>query len=306
MRAAGIDLGGTKIETQIFDADWQPVTRQRVPTPKDYAGLVKAVADQVRWAEAAAGEGLPIGIGAAGLVNPATGLALTANLVASGHPFPADITAAAGRDVLYVNDCRALALSEAVFGAGRGYHTVLGLILGTGIGGGISIGGHLLPGPSMTGGEFGHTSAPADLVAKHRLPVVPCGCGAMGCIETLIAGPGLARVALAMTGQELSPPAIAAAKGGEMAAVWQVWCDLVAALLRNLTLTVDPDIIVLGGGLSQIPGVTEDLTTALQSAQLAGFAIPKLAVAQGGDSSGARGAAYAAWTAQRSRQKVAS
>ena len=306
MIAAGIDLGGTKIETQIFDAAWQPVSRQRVATPGDYPALVQAMAAQIRWAEAAGGEGLPIGIGAAGLVNPATGLALTANLAASGQPFPDDIAKAAGRPITYVNDCRALALSEAVFGAGRGHRTVLGLILGTGIGGGVAIDGTLMAGPSMTGGEFGHTSAAADLVARYGLPVVACGCGAVGCAETLVSGRGLTRLAEALLGQALTAPQIAAARDGAAAPVWQAWCALMASLLRNLTLTVDPDIIVLGGGLSQIPGVAEDLSRALQAAQLPGFAIPRIAIAEGGDSSGARGAAHAAFTAQTRLGKAAS
>jgi N-acetylglucosamine kinase len=209
------------------------------------------------------------------------------------------VAAAAGRAVTWVNDCRALALSEAVFGAGRGAHTVIGLILGTGLGGGIAVGGRLLPGPTMTGGEFGHIATPAEIVVRHGLPVIPCGCGAVGCYETLISGPGLARIALAMTGADLPPPDIADRRHGDMSPVWQVWCALTASLLRALTLTVDPDIIVLGGGLSRIPGVAEDLSAALQAAQLAGFAIPRIALAEGGDSSGARGAAYAAWVAQR-------
>ena len=136
MIAAGIDLGGTKIEAQLFDAGWQRVTARRIATPADYPTLVGAVADQIAWAEAQGGAGIAVGIAAAGLVNPATGLALTANLPASGKPFPADIAAAAGRPVTYVNDCRAQALSEARFGAGRGFATVLGLNLGTGLAGG--------------------------------------------------------------------------------------------------------------------------------------------------------------------------
>ena len=297
MIAAGIDLGGTKIEAQVFDADWTVAARRRVDTPKDYASLVAALADQVRWCEAEAGALLPTGIGAAGLVNPATGLALTANICASGKPLPGDIAKAVGRPIPYYNDCRALALSEAVFGVGRGHRSVMSLILGTGVGGGLALNGHLVEGPTRTGGEFGHTSASAAIVKAHGLPVHRCGCGRDGCIETYIAGPGLTRLAEHVTGTPLTPPQIASAKATDPGArdTWALWIALTADLLRNLVLTVDPDIIALGGGLTQIDGVADDLSEALQEAQLGDFAVPPIHLAQGGDTSGARGAAYAAW-----------
>lgn len=295
MIAAGIDLGGTKMEAQLFASDWSLVDKRRVPTPKTYDDLVGALAELIGWTTSVSGREIPVGIGAAGLINPATGLALTANLCASNQPFPADIARAAGRPVTYINDCRALALSEAVFGAGKGYRTVMSLILGTGVGGGTAIAGAIQNGPSMTGGEFGHTSASAAIVAQAGLPIVTCGCGRDGCIETFIAGPGLSRIAKTLTGQDVTPPEIAALRHSTMAQVWSVWCDLTADLLRNLTLTADPDMIVLGGGLSQIEGVCDDLSAALRRAQIGDYNIPLIALAQGGDSSGARGAALAAW-----------
>ena len=188
MTVVGIDLGGTKIETQVFDDAWSVMDRRRSETPRDYHGLVQAMAEQIEWALALAGPEAPVGIGAAGLVNPMDGLALTANLVATGHPFPADIEKAVGRNITYVNDCRALALSEAVFGLGKGHRTVMALILGTGVGGGICVDQRILQGPTHTGGEFGHTSAPAHIVAQHGLPITQCGCGRMGCIETYLCG----------------------------------------------------------------------------------------------------------------------
>ena len=301
MIAGGIDLGGTKIEAQVFADGWVLADRRRIDTPKDYDALVAAMADQIGWIAARAGRALPVGIAAAGLVNPVTGHAFTANLPATGRPFPADIAQAAGQPIAYVNDCRALTLSEAIFGVGRGASPVVGLILGTGIGGGVAVDGRLLPGPAMVGGEFGHMAAPAHLVAAHGLPVVRCGCGAMGCTETLIAGPGLARVARALTGRDLTPPEIADGKAtdGDLARVWSVWCALVAELLKTLCFTIDPAVIALGGGLSKIPGVAEDLTAALRATQLPGFGIPRIAVAEAGDASGARGAAHAAWTEAR-------
>lgn len=299
MIAGGIDLGGTKIEAQVFADDWSLSQRHRIETPKDYSGLVDAVAAQIRWIERQAGA-IPIGIAAAGLVNPATGLALTANLPATGQPFPADIAAATGRRVTYVNDCRALTLSEAVFGAARGASPAIGLIIGTGIGGGVAVSGRLVEGPATLGGEFGHFALAAAPVLEHGLPVIRCGCGRVGCTETLISGPGLSRIVLHKTGQQMTPPEVVAARKTDtnIAECWAIWCDLVAEMLLTLCLTIDPACIVLGGGLSQAEGVIPDLSAALRRAQLAGFAIPALRLAEGGDASGARGAAYAAVQAE--------
>ena len=295
MRCAGLDIGGTKIEVQVFDQDWQAVARHRVPTPKDYEALVAAVAGQIAWADAGAGPLDAVGVGAAGLVNPETRLALTANLPATGKPFPADIARAAGRQITYINDCRALALSEAVCGAGQGHRTVMALILGTGIGGGIAVDGSLLPGPMGMGGEFGHIAAPAHLVAAHDLPVFTCGCGRRGCIETYVAGPGLERLALHMTGRKMTAPEIAAARDGDCRDVWALWLELAAELLHTLTLIADPDVIVLGGGLSSVTGITDDLRAAAAKVQIGDFGTVPIVPAQGGDASGARGAAIAAW-----------
>ena len=297
MNAIGIDLGGTKMEAQVFDDAWSVAVRHRRDTPKDYADLVTELADLIRWADAQTSGTVPVGIGAAGLVNPKTGLALTANLVATGQLFPADIACTIGRPVTYMNDCRALALSEAVFGQGKGRRTVMALILGTGVGGGIAVDGAILQGPTDTGGEFGHTSAPAHLVAKHDLPIWRCGCGRMGCIETYIAGPGLVRLAKHILGTDLTTVEIAARRNIDTGPVWQVWCDFSADLLHSLTLTTDPDLIVLGGGLTHIDRLVEDLSAAARRAQIGDFAVPEIVLAQGGETSGARGAAYAAWQA---------
>jgi predicted NBD/HSP70 family sugar kinase len=298
MTAAGIDIGGTKIEVQLFDADWSVVGRQRVATPVNYDDLVSAVVAQIKWAENRVNGPLAVGVGAAGLVNPRTGLALTANLPATNHPFPTDIAKGADRQITYVNDCRALALSEAVFGAGQGKRTVMSLILGTGVGGGIAVDQAILQGPTAMGGEFGHTAAAAHVVNAHDLPLWQCGCGRTGCIETYIAGPGLARLAEHVTGQDMTPEGIAAQRHGKMAQVWAIWCTFVGEFIHTLTLTADPDVIVLGGGLSKIDGITDDMMQAAKAAQIGDFGVPQIVLAKGGDASGARGAAYAAWQAQ--------
>jgi predicted NBD/HSP70 family sugar kinase len=238
---------------------------------------------------------MPIGIATAGLINPATGRLLAANLAANGQPFPADIAQAAGQPVTFLNDARAMALSEAVFGMGKGQRTVMSLILGTGVGSGLSVDGAIPRGPTGTGGEVGHTSAPAHVIASHGLPLHPCGRGRTGCVEAYISGPGLTRLAQFMTGQTLTPPEIAERKGGDMAKVWAIWCSLTGDLIHTLTLTADPDVITLGGGLSHIEGLTEDLMAVTKSAQIGDFPVPPIVLAQGGDASGARGAAYAAW-----------
>lgn len=296
MIAAGIDLGGTKIEAQIFDSGWNRVDSRRIATPKAYDALVAAMVDQIAWVTARAGA-VPVGVSAAGLINPVTGLALTANLPAMGKPFPADIAAAAGRAISYVNDCRAQVLSEAMFGAARGFVTAMGLNLGTGLAGGFVVNGRLLASPSGTGGEFGHFPLSAGPMIRHGLPLLTCGCGRVGCTETLIAGPGLARIVALKTGRQMVPQDIVAARKSDpdMAKCWAIWLELLVELMITLTLTLDPACVVLAGGLSRADGLLDELAAGLQRAQLAGYAIPVIRLAEGGDATGARGAAYAAF-----------
>ena len=295
MIAAGIDLGGTKIETQVFDENWACVAQRRLPTPKDYAALVSALAGEVQWAKSHGD--IPVGIGAAGLLNPATGLALTANLCANDKPLPADVEQAAGAQITYMNDCRALVLSEANFGAGRGHNVVAGLILGTGVGGAVSTAGALHPSGREISGEFGHMAAPAHLVVQYGLPIVRCGCGQMGCVETLVAGAGMSRIAAVVIGRDLTPIEIAAARhtDPEVGKVWDIWVAVVSDLLNTISRVVDPDLIVIGGGLSQMQGVAGALEVGLKAIQFDSFDAAKVVVAQGGETSGARGAAFNAW-----------
>ena len=296
MIAAGIDLGGTKSEVQLFDTYWRRAGVRRDATPGEYEALLALIADQIAWAEEKAGGAIPIGIGAAGLVDDA-GRAFAANVAAHGHPFPADIAARARGHVAYVNDCRALALSEAIFGAGRGHSRVMSLILGTGIGGGLAVNGAISAGPTGLGGEYGHVPLPAHLARDLDLPMLRCGCGRMGCYETVLAGPGLTLWAERALGRPLTPPEIARAKGDEpdVQALWEAWCAVAAQLLLTMVQMADPDCIVVAGGLSHIEGIAEDLSRALRAAQFEGFAIPEIVCAEGGDASGALGAAYAAW-----------
>ena len=294
MKAIGIDLGGTKIESQLFDDNWDVAARKRVATPKDYDGLIVCVADLANWARHGSDHQLPIGVSAAGLVNKPSGLAVTANLPATGHPILADIEAAIGQKVSLINDCRAFTLSEAVFGAGKRDQRVVGLIIGTGLGAGFALNGTLYQGAAGLAGEIGHTSVPAAEVLRHSLSLLPCGCGAEGCFEPYLSGPGLERLVAVKTGMQLSSPEIAALRGidPQINAAWAIWINLAGTFLRNVQMNYDPDVVVLGGGPSLINGLIPELETAFQARRLGQFGLPRLALAQGGDASGARGAAH--------------
>ncbi len=295
MIAAGIDLGGTKIEAQIFDDTWHCVEKKRISTPETYDALLNAMTAQVGWIKSFAPT-VPIGISSAGLISQ-DGSALTVNLPASGKPFASDLEEHSGTDMLFLNDCRCLALSEAIFGAGRDYSTVAAIILGTGVGGGIASDGTLLTDPKSFGGEFGHMPLPAHIVQKYNLPLSPCGCGRMGCIEWYASGPGLSRLALMFSGLHLSTPEIVQRMehSADLRKAWECWLEIVAEMMAAICFVVDPSVIVIGGGLSKIENLAQTLEQALGRVHLTGFETPHIAIAQGGDASGARGAAYAAW-----------
>ena len=285
MIAGGIDVGGTKIEASLFDSDWQAVETRRVDTPAGYGAIVRAVAAQAAWLGDVA-----IGIGLPGRHDADTGLAFTANLPASGKPLRADILSAMGRPASFGNDCDLFALSEAQLGAGQGCAAVFGLILGTGIGGGFCLKGRLVATRGGAMGEVGHLPIPAALVAAHSLPLFPCGCGRTGCFETLASGPGLTKLGQYKTGKAQTPATIAAEAGP----VFAVWLEIVAALVASLQCSLDPDCIVLGGGLSNIEGLAERLTHALPPVLLKATTPPSILKATFGDSSGTRGAALLA------------
>ena len=292
----GMDVGGTKIEAKLFGADWQELASRRIATPQDsYQALLEAIAAQFFWLCERAGQpDLAIGIGVPGPVIAGLERMEMANLPVRGRDLAGDLSAIAGRPVPFLNDCRAFTLSEARLGAGRHSRVVLGLVIGTGIAGGLSVDGRLLGARSDAAGEFGHTPLPATLVARHDLPLLPCGCGQTGCYETLISGPGLGRLAGALAGRALPSPEIAsraAAGDAEMAGILGIWGEIAAVMLRSIILTADPDCIVLGGGLSRAEGLLETLAGPLPRDLPGGITPPPLRLAQGGDSSGTRGAA---------------
>lgn len=298
----GIDLGGTKIEACLFDAGFSPLDRRRVETPTDYAALVAAMGDQVDWLRARAGEPrLPIGVGLPGLVNRKTGLAYTSNLPAMNRPLAADLAARVGVALPFDNDCKCFALSEANGGAGNSARTMFGLILGTGTGGGVCIDRRLATGSNGLPGEVGHIGMPAALLGQLDLPAVRCGCGRMGCYETYLSGRGLSRLCEHLTGTALSGEALAVALtegSADAERVIAAWSAIAAELIHTLQMTIDPECVVLGGGLTLIPGIAERIQKAFEAIRLAPTRAPAIVIARFGASSGVRGAAMLAMPAE--------
>ena len=291
IRAAGIDLGGTKIETRLFGQDWSVVDTRRTATPQDYAALIREIEAHLRWVRSIDAQA-PIGLGSPGFVDRKSGKMTTANLPATGRMLPADIEKAFGESVVFLNDCRSFTLSEAILGAGAGFTSVMGLVIGTGVAGGLAVNGSLLPDHNGISGEFGHMPLPARLVKEHGLPIVRCGCGRMGCIETLLAGPGLVRLAAHCGKDEVDTRVITTDPG--FADVIDIWEALAGGLIATLMAALDPDCIVLGGGLSKIPDLAGRLGRATDLTLLPGTRTPEIRIAEGGPESGARGAALAA------------
>lgn len=295
MISGGLDIGGTKIEARLFDAALGTIDSRRVPTPRDSAdAFFSTLGGQVAWLRERAGADLPIGIAMTGVVEPGTGLAQTANLPISGENMAGRLTAVAGRPLPVMNDAMALAFSEANGGAAEGHAAVVGLIIGTGIAAGLCIDRRPAPRPGGIAIELGHCGMPARALLRHGLGQWVCGCGRPGCIESYVAGPGLARLAEHKGLGAIGTPELVAraAEGDAMAeAVLATWADLTAEALEVLQMTIDPPIIVLGGGLSQMPGIVERLEAAVPPRLLPGTPQPLLRLARHGDASGVRGAA---------------
>jgi len=297
--SGGIDLGGTKIEAQLFDAEWRRVDAKRVATPnKNYDDLLQALAGQVRLLQERSGNReLPIGIGVPGQVDRETGAMSSANLPLEERDLRRDLERETGRLLPFINDCRAFTLSEATLGAGRNDTAVLGLILGTGVAGGLAIDGVLVQGRNGAAGEFGHVPIAATLAEKHRLPMLRCGCGAIGCYETFVSGPGLVRLAKALFQLDITTKEIAerlAAGDKTCLELMEIWAEITCAMLQTIILVADPDCIVLGGGLSNIDGIAARLEAQLPLGLLNRLRAPPIYLAEAGDSSGARGAAMVA------------
>jgi len=291
----GIDLGGTKIEAIALDDSGAILCRRRVSTPReDYAGTIRAMVDLVRAIEGEHRATATVGVGTPGAISPATGLIKNANSTwLIGRPLGADLEGALGRTVRLANDANCFALSEAVDGAAAGAEVVFGVILGTGVGGGIVAHGRLLTGPNAIGGEWGHNPMPWP--DEEEWPGPPCYCGRMGCIELFLSGTGLARDHRAATGRETDAADVVAAADRGDAEAERVVRRYERRLTRALAAVInvlDPDVIVLGGGMSKserlYANVPRDWGRWIFSDRIDTRLVPP----RHGDASGARGAAW--------------
>ena len=291
----GVDLGGTKIEAAALDDAGEVMVRRRQPTPQnDYAGTVGAVAGVVAQIESDYDTRASVGVGIPGAISPAGGLVKNANSTwLIGRPFDRDLSEALKRTVRVANDANCFALSEAVDGAAAGAHVTFGVILGTGVGGGIVIDGQPLTGGHAIAGEWGHNPMPGLLEeewAERR-----CHCGRSSCIETFLSGPAIARDHERRTGEALSADEIGerAAAGDEVAeASLELYASRLARALGTVINVLDPDAIVLGGGVSNIERLYELVPPRLAAHVFLDVVDTAVARAMHGDSSGVRGAAW--------------
>jgi len=301
MLRIGIDLGGTKTEALALGEDGREVCRKRVPTPRDsYDAIVASVVELIRSVEAECGQTGSVGLGIPGIASPATGLIKNANTtLLIGHPLDKDLERLLGRPVRLANDANCFALSEATDGAaspealGVAKPTVFGVILGTGTGGGVIAHGELVIGRDAIAGEWGHNPLPWQTPEEY--PGERCWCGLMGCIETFLSGPALARAYRQATGRDADASRVAALAGEGERDAERVLADYVGRLARALASVINilnPDAIVLGGGVSNVPRLYTDVPKAWDEYVFSDVVTTRLVRAKHGDSSGVRGAAW--------------
>ncbi len=295
----GIDLGGTKIEGIALSRAGEGIARRRVSTPRDYSASLDTITELARELERDAGETGTVGVGIPGTVVPRTGLVKNANSVwLNGRPLGRDLEQRLDRPVRLMNDANCFALSEATDGAAAGAHVVFGVILGTGVGGGIVVDGRCLSGANLIAGEWGHN--PLPWLTSDEWPGPSCYCGKRGCVETWLSGPGFERDHAEHTGQALSSHDIVrAAADGDVGAADTLmrYHDRLGRALASLINVLDPDVVVLGGGMSNIAGLPEAACAALPRYLFAAGAssepiATRVVRAVHGDSSGVRGAAW--------------
>jgi fructokinase len=292
----GVDLGGTKIEAVALSPAGDVIERQRIATPKDgYDSVVRGIADLVAALETRIAARVPaIGVGIPGSISPASGLVRNANSTSLiGHAFDHDLAEALNRPIRLDNDANCFALAEAMAGAGQGADTVFGVILGTGVGGGIVTGGRVLAGRNLIAGEWGHNQLPAlsadDIDAPH------CYCGRDGCIEAWCSGPALSADHHRAAGETLDAPAIASrAASGDMAAQATLERHLrrLGLALAGVVNVLDPDAIVLGGGLSNFDHFYDRLPAAMRPHVFSDVFETPILKNRLGDSAGVIGAAW--------------
>ncbi len=291
----GIDLGGTKIEVIALGAAGRMLARHRVPTPQgDYAATLAAVVGLVERVEDETARRGTVGVGTPGALSRVSGLIKNANSTCLiGEPLKDDLQALLGREVRVANDANCFALSEAVDGAGQGAPVVFGVILGTGVGAGIVVNGRALDGANGIAGEWGHN--PLPLPAGDDLPLPSCYCGRAGCIETYLSGPGLAMDHARCSGELARPEGIVAgAAEGDPACEASLarYEHRLARALAGVINILDPDVIVLGGGLSNVERLYETVPSLWCPHVFSDHVATRLVRARHGDSSGVRGAAW--------------
>ncbi len=288
----GIDLGGTKIEIIALAPDGSFGHRRRVATPASYDGIVGAITDLVLGAEQALSGRGSVGVGIPGVISPATGLVKGANsVVLNGNPLDRDLAARLGREVRVNNDANCFALSEASDGAGRGHRTVFGVIVGTGCGGGIVVDGQIIAGRNRIAGEWGHIPLPWP--KPDEIPGIKCWCGLSGCMERYISGTALAMDCDGPDARDAHGlPARAAAGDARAAAALARHVDRMGRGLAVIVNILDPDVIVLGGGLSNMEHLYAELPAVLQHYVFSDTVTTPVVRNMHGDSSGVRGAAW--------------
>jgi fructokinase len=291
----GVDLGGTKIEAAALDHAGDVRLRRRIATPTgDYAATIAAIKSLVDAIERELGGRTTVGIGIPGTIVAATGLVKNANSTwLIGQPLARDVDRALGRPVRFANDANCFVLSEAVDGAAAGCACVFGVILGTGVGGGVVIDGRIVVGANAIAGEWGHNPLPAP--QADELPGPLCYCGRRGCIETFLSGPGIAADHFRHCGRALAGPEIAvgaSAGDADCQASLYRYAERLARALAVVINILDPDAIVLGGGLSRLAFLYEEVPRRWERHILSNSIVTRLLPPRHGDSSGVRGAAW--------------
>ncbi len=290
----GIDLGGTKIEIIALDPHGKTLLRERRPTPAhDYRAILDTIAALIENAERRLGARASVGIGTPGALSPASGLLRNSNTQClNGKTLKQDLETHLERPVRLANDANCFALSEATDGAAAGASVVFGVIVGTGTGGGIVVDGRVLNGPNAIAGEWGHNPLPWP--RAEELPGPACYCGRHGCIETWLSGPGLRRDHLASSGERLDPAQIAARAPDKAAsaATLSRYIDRMARALAQVINLLDPDVIVLGGGIGNIDALYREVPQRWGQWIFSDVVSTRLLRPLHGDSSGVRGAAW--------------
>jgi N-acetylglucosamine kinase len=292
----GLDIGGTKIELAMLNTGFELAHSWRVPTPQQsYGEFLQTVLEQIQRADALCENSGTLGIALPGVIRR-DGTVLSSNVPClTNQSVAKDLTRLLKRPVAIGNDCRCFALSEAVLGAGQQHKKVLGFILGTGAGGGFCLNGKLYQGAYGLAGEYGHQGLAACVIQQFNLPLFNCGCGLTGCNEPYISGTGLARLYQYFSGQQSADTYqwLADYRAGIPAAVrtFEAYISALGSVMANQVLSLNPDLIVLGGGLSDIPEIIAALPEATTAHLFAGATVPEFKKAQWGAASGVRGAA---------------